>query len=284
VLVGLKGFTPFCETFEPDGGGDRLVMTADERMAILWDGPLQGRTAQVRNRAPNQRLSASLQTSLSAAEFPLFQFRYRAPEMTYLSIAFSNGHYVRLGDDYPSAVETRLSHEMVMDETWRSWLGVVSDAFISQPFSVSRFTHSSLKFASCGSPDQTGRYSHWRFDDVVFGPAVSSAEQLAFEPSYWDADGIETIHVAVSRGETCYADLPGETSEMLCWGQYEPGGKITPTVSGLSDGVHHLLLRATDATGKLSPVTDLPFLLDTAPLTVSHSFGAMTDPASTASS
>ena len=280
VLTGIEGLTPFCETFERDGGGTRLVVTTDGRMAIAHDDPLQGRSVHVRNRALNQRLTASLKSSFSAAEFPLLQFRYRAHDMTHLSIAFSNSHYVRLGDDYASAVETRLSHDLIMDETWRSWLGIVSDAFTRQPFSVSRFTHSSLKFASCGSRDQTGRYSQWQFDDVVFGPAVSSAEQLVFEPCYWDADGVDSVHVAVSRGEACYVDLSEEARQSLCWTRHDPGSKVTPALTGLPDGVHHVLLRATDTTGRESPVTDLPFLLDMTPLTVSHSFGAMSDPAS----
>jgi len=280
ALIGLEGLTPFCETFEAEGASSRLVMTADGRMTLKSDDPDQGRSMHVRNLARNQRLAASLTSSISAADFPLLQFRYKAPDMTHLSVAFSNGHYVRLGDDYAPAVTARLSHDLTMDDTWRSWVGIVSDAFTQQPFSISRFKHSSLKFGSCGSPDQTGRYSQWQFDDVVFGPAVSSGAQLAFEPKYWDTDGVESVHAAISRGEACYAQLGEEARAALCWSRHDPGSTITPTVATLPDGVHHLLIRATDTTGKISPVTDVPFLLDTAPLTLSHAFGAMTNPAS----
>jgi len=278
VLLAVEGLKGICSTFE---GADvaPLAMTSDGRMAILSDDPVQGRFLEVRNRDLEQRLSASYSLGFSIAEFPLMQMRYRAFDMTHASVTFANYHYVRLNDDYASAVPVRLAQDLKLDEAWHTWTGIVADGFTQQPFATTRFTPQGLTLGSAGSPDQTGRYSRWHLDDVMFGPAVSKPEQLAFIPRYDDSDGVQTVLATIAAGETAYADLTAEQQAALAWKPCEPGKPLAPTFEGLKDGVQHLLVRAVDARGAESAVTDIPFLLDTQPLQVTTAFGPLADPA-----
>ncbi len=279
VLLAVEGLKSFCSTFEGPEPAP-LAFSNDGRMAILHDDPVQGRFLQVRNRDLEQRLATPFNLGFSIAEFPLLQMRYRAFDMTHASIAFANYHYIRLNDDLPGAVPVRLAQDLVFDEAWHTWTGVVADGFNQKPFAVNRFTPQSMTLGSAGSPDQTGRYSRWHLDDVVFGPAVSRPEQLAFVPRYEDSDGVGTVLAAISAGGTAYADFDAERRGALVWQPCEPGKPLALSFEGLADGPHHLLLRAVDTRGAESAVTDIPFLLDTRPLEVAASFGALADPAS----
>ncbi|OGV78561.1 MAG: hypothetical protein A3K19_31990 [Lentisphaerae bacterium RIFOXYB12_FULL_65_16] len=280
VLLRVEGLTPFCETFEPDTPGERVRMTQDGRMTAQSYDATQGRYLLTRNREYEQRLATDYTARFSIAAYPLMQFRYRAFDMTYITAMFTNGHYVRLSDDYGPAVAVRFGNDLKFDEAWHSWLGFASDAFTTEPFATSRFDPDGLRLASWGSPDQTGRYSHWNLDDLVFGPAVRAAEQLQFTPQYWDADGVATVVVAVSAGPACFADLADAARQALAWTRCEPAKPLTPAMTSLADGVHHLLMKAVDTRGVESAVTDVPFLLDTKPLLCSHGVEPMADPAS----
>ena len=83
---------------------------------------------------------------------------------------------------------------------------------------------------------------------------------------------------AVAAGEVSY-DRRETPSAAWSWTSIEPGKPLTLSFDGLADGVHHLLLRATDTKGAESAVTDLPFMLDTKPLAATTAFGAFADPA-----
>ncbi len=279
ALISLDGLTPFLHTFEGSDKG-KLRFTNDGRMAIRYNDPVQGRFLQVRNTAAEQRLSASFGQGLSVAQYPLLQFRYRAFDMVHLSIGYSNSHYVRLGDDYASAAKVRLAHDLKLDETWHSWTGFVPDAFTTTAFDPARFTPKAFTLASAGSPDQTGRYSKWCVDDIVYGPAVAKSDQLAFTPSFRDEDGIEAVFSSVLDGKTPYAELDETAVLEIDWDSHQPGTRIVPSVEGLKEGTHHVLVKALDTVGNESAVTDIPFLLDTTPMEVTHSFGAYSDPAS----
>ena len=278
VLLSLSTVTPFCETFEQSTG--RLKSSSTVRQAVWNHDPLQGRYLLVQNRELGQRLASVYSMDFSVAQFPLLSFRYRAYHMTYLTAAFDNGHYVRLGDDYSAAVPVRLGQDLRLDETWHTWLGLAGDAFTRNELDVKRFLPTAMTLGSSGSPDQTGRYSKWHVDDIVFGPAVASAEQLKLAPVYFDADGVGSVSLAVAAGSACFYELDASAVRQLQWREFEPGAEMVPTIDGLEDGVHHLFLRAADTTGLVSPVTDVPFLLDTKPLSSSFSFGASANPAS----
>jgi hypothetical protein len=278
VLLTIEGLRSFCTTFE---GADPapLALTTDGRQLLRRDDPQQGRYLEVRNLALEQRLSASFNLGFPISEFPLLQMRYRAFDMTHVTAAFASEHYVRLNDDYAPAVAVRLAHDLKLDEAWHTWTGFAADGFIQQPFSTARFTPRSLTLGSAGTPDQTGRYSHWHLDDVVFGPAVAKPEQLAFIPRYDDGDGVQGVFAAISVGTSAYDTLTADQRGALAWNPFEPGKPLALSFAGLTEGVHHLLLRATDTKGNDSAVTDVPFLLDTQPLQVTTAFGPLADPA-----
>jgi hypothetical protein len=278
VLLAVEGLRSFCSTFEgPDQAP--LTLTADGRMVVRRDDPLQGRYLEVRNLALEQRLSATYGIGFSLSEFPLLQMRYRAFDMTHVTAAFANYHYIRLNDDYAPALAVRLAEDLKLDGAWHTWTGIAADGFTQQPFAITRFAPQSLTLGSSGSPDQTGRYSRWHLDDVVFGPAVAKPEQLAFIPRYDDGDGVQGILAAIAAGAPAYDVLTAEQRGALAWKPFEPGKPLALTFEGLTDGVHHLLLRATDTKGTESAVTDIPFLLDTQPLQVATAFGPLADPA-----
>ncbi|MBT7167142.1 MAG: hypothetical protein HN904_30450 [Victivallales bacterium] len=274
VLLGIKGLPGLCANFEKGIG--TLSHTADARQVVQYGHPEQGRYLQVRNTALAQRLYASFGTSFPVSSFPVFQFRYRAYDMTYTSLTFSNSHYVRLSQDLATAVKVRgADGDLAADGNWHSWQGVVSDAFTRTPLAVTRFQPSYARFGSAHGVDQTGRYTKLDLDDVVFGPAVSQPKQLSFTPEFFDADGVEQVLVAVSPGAIPYAKLKEEQRGVLNWTSCPVGQPITPDLKALSaDGLHHLLYKATDPDGTSSSVTDIPFLLDRKPLDVKFSFAS----------
>jgi len=56
------------------------------------------------------------------------------------------------------------------------------------------------------------------------------------------------VFVAVSKGETCFADLDAAARDQIAWTRFEPDKEITPVFADLPDGVHHVLIKgATEA-------------------------------------
>ena len=277
VLMAVGGFSPIVMTFEE--GPPAPLQFSSQRMAILDGDPRQGAFLQVRNTALAQALETPFSMNFSLANYPLVQFRYRAWDMAQVSLSFRNSHHVRLApDDSSAALAVRHGHDLVFDESWRTWTGIAADAFVSQPFSVARFTPSAFKIASIGSPDQTGRYSRYHLDDLVFGPAVRTAEQLSCTPRFYDADGVAAVFSAILPGATPAYDLDSQALTELAWTRHDHGSAITPTLQGVPDGPCHLLLKAIDTHGAESELTDLPFLLDTKPLAPSFAITASNHP------
>jgi len=277
VLLGIAGFPGLCGTFESTLG--RLSHTGDGRQTIGYGSPEQGRFLQVRNTGLGQRLHATFGIDFPLSKYPLFQFRYRAYDMSYISLAFSNGHPVRLNEDFASAARVRLAEQdLHSDGSWRSWQGMVTDAFASSTFDTSRFRPSFVRFGSAHGVDQTGRYTRLDLDDVVFGPAVSRPEQLSFTPDYFAADGLSEIRLAVAGGPGPYAERGEEQRAGLEWVSHPVGEPVVPKLDGLSNGVHHLLCKAVGQDGTESRVLDIPFLLDTKPLEVTQALEPFDDP------
>jgi hypothetical protein len=277
ALMAVEGFSPIVMTFE--NGAPESLQFSNQRMAIRQSDDRQGAFLQVRNTAYEQALETPFSMNFSMANYPLVQFRYRAWDMAQVSLSFRNSHYVRLApDDSSKALAVRHAHDLVFDETWRTWLGIAADAFVNQPFSVARFTPSSFKIASIGSPDQTGRYSRYHLDDLVFGPAVKTAEQLSCTPRFYDADGVTDVFSAILPGATPATDVEEQKLAALTWTRHDPGSAITPSLKDIPDGICHLLLKAKDARGLESHITDLPFLLDTKPMTAKTAIVASNHP------
>jgi hypothetical protein len=118
-------------------------------------------------------------------------------------------------------------------------------------------------------------FSQWDLDDLVFGPAVSTAGQLAFTPHYFDFAGIESVHMAIRPGGAgAFAALSPAVAATLSWRAITNDVETVPRLDGLTDGPHHLLVKARGRSGKESQVTDIPFLLDRKPSQVSADFGS----------
>lgn len=278
LLMAVAGFSPVCMSFE-NGPQEPLVFAGRPRMAIDSDDG-GNHVLTVRNTALGQELATPFNMGFSIANYPVVQFRYRAWDMAQISLAFQNYHYVRLAaNDSDSATVVRCGDDLRMDEQWHSWIGIASDAFIREPYAVNRFMPKGFRFASIGSPDQTGRYSRWQLDDLVFGPAVTKAEQLTFTPTYYDADGVAAVLTALLPDVRPMAERSADELAALNWQRHEVGKAITPDIKGLDQGVHHVLVKAVDSHGVESAPIDMPFLLDTAAPVLSHKITASQNPA-----
>ncbi len=268
VLCRLKGFTSFFKNYEcPESLTDK-----DDRLFLSFENSPQRQFLLASNRPGRGRLQTTHSSNLSLASYPIFQFRYRAEDMSHISMIFNNSHYVRISqeDVIGGSVQARLAPEFQRDEQWHTWTGLVSDAFTREHFSVQRFLPGGFQLRSISGSDQTGRFSKISLDDLVLGPAVKGAEQLICTPEYEDPDGVENVFFCLLQGELPYWENSEDTRSKLNWQKQGPGQPIQPDLGNLPDGVHHLLLKAIDRRGLESPVTDLPFLLDRAPLQISH--------------
>lgn len=278
LLMAVEGFSPVCMSFE-NGSQEPLVYAGRPRMAFESDDGVN-HALTVRNTALGQELATPFNMGFSIANYPVVQFRYRAWDMAQISLAFQNYHYVRLAaDDSDNATAVRYGHDLRMDEQWYSWIGVAADAFTREPYAVNRFMPKGFRFASIGSPDQTGRYSRWQLDDLVFGPAVAKAEQLTFTPSYYDADGVAAVLTALLPGERPWAERSADELAALNWQRHDVGKAITPEIKDLAQGVHHLLVKAVDSHGAESVPMDMPFLWDNVAPALSHEIAASQNPA-----
>lgn len=279
VLVKLDGLSPFFFNCEA-GLSEPLQPSRDERMTLKYDDPEQKAFLHVRNTAYGQALSTPFSLNLSVAQFPVAQFRYRTDDMAFVSMSFANRHYVRLAQgDSSLALPVRLASNLLFDSQWHSWTGIVSDAFASTPLNINRFIPGGLRLASIGSPDQTGRYASIDLDDYVFGPAVRSPQQLVFTPIFFDLDGVKLVQSAILPGPVTAHETSDAAIDALKWADYPPRTKHSPALpESIPDGVLHVLIRAVDALGNRSPVTDIPFLLDRKPLAVTSAVQASSAP------
>ncbi|MFA6930201.1 MAG: hypothetical protein WCT05_07730, partial [Lentisphaeria bacterium] len=271
VLCRLDGFTTFFKNYESSA----QLQSEEERFFLSHEDSEQRQFLQVYNNASRNRsrLKSSYTSNLSLASYPIFQFRYRAEDMSHISMIFDNGgHFVRISpeDILSGSVQVRLAPEFHRDEQWHTWIGLASDAFIREPFSTQRFLPGGFQLRSGSSPDQTGRFSKIGLDDLVLGPAVSRPEALQCTPHYEDLDGVANIFFCLLPGALPYWEIPEEQRNQLVWQTQAPGQLLPVQFGELSDGVHHLLLKAVDTQGLESSVTDLPFLLDRAALKITH--------------
>ncbi|NLZ63795.1 MAG: hypothetical protein GX902_08305 [Lentisphaerae bacterium] len=276
VLTKLSGLTPFFLNYEDFQRRPRETT----RMREMAGDPLQGRYLSVQNLGSAERLSHSHSLNFSLAQYPLFQCRYRASDMAHISLFFSNHHAAVMSpeDRRHDTVRVRLTPEFHLDQQWHTWLGIISDAFVRQPYSTMRFLPDYFQLRSQSGVDQTGLFSEIHFDDLVFGPAVREAGQLTCTPEYADADGVAAVFSALLALDRPYWELTPAEQEAVSWQKHAPGQPITPALDNLSDGVCHLLFKAVDNLGLESAVSDVPFLLDRQPLQIQHQIVESKDP------
>jgi hypothetical protein len=277
VLLRIEGPSPLCEGFERRELLDPLTPDA-ARMKIGKFDPEQGSYLEVFNTELGQRIRTGFSAPLTLARYPIVQFRYRAVEMAFVSLSLGDTYYVRVNEDYPNAKPVRNSQPLRRDGQWHTWQGVVSDSMADRPFNSNLMSVPSLTLASYHSIDQTGRYTQWNLDDVVVGPAVSTPEQLAFTPYYFDFGGVQAVYMTVRNGVESYPDLPREAAPSLKWREIPNMTRAIPDIAGLTNGICHILLKARNKRGDESLVTDIPFMLDKQPLETAYEMEKTSDP------
>ena len=276
VLLSVDGFSPFVETFESAQFGSHLT-AQPPRMRVDRFVPEQDTVLHVWNETPNQRLSTTYQVPFNLAHYPLLTFRYRAEDMANVSIRL-NRSTIDFSEERAEAPKVRLAPEVHRDNAWHTWTGMVTDVNEGDFFQTDRFNPGSLLIASIANPDQTGAHSAMDLDDLSFGPAVRTADQLAFTPTYFDYGGLRSIHVATLPGSTPWDSLDTASRTRVRWSESAPGTMVKPSLEGLPQGLNYVLVKAVDSDGRSSVITSLPFLYDTAPLQVAHNFEILKEP------
>jgi hypothetical protein len=198
--------------------------------------------------------------------------------MVSVSLSLGDAYYVRLNEDNENARRVRQAKPLLLDGRWHTWMGFVGDAMGDRPFDPRLMAIASVATASYHGIDQTGRYTQWDLDDVAVGPAVSSAEQLAFTPCYFDFSGVQAVFVATRGGSESYFDLTPDQTRDLRWREIPNMARTAPDLDGVAPGFCHLFLKARDKRGNESRVTDIPFFLDRQPMEATHKLETCNDP------
>jgi len=282
VLTKLEGITPLFENFEHRSFG-RLLQRDRTRMALMHDDAVQGTYLRVHNTELDQRLHSVFSVPVDVSRYPLLQYRYRASEMPPVSVALGKSHFIHVTENMDTALAARYAPPLRADNKWHVWHGMVADSVGETRFTPSVFSHGNIGLGSFHKVDQTYRYSSWHLDDVILGPAVSSAGQLTFTPQFFDFNGVESVFMAVWSGAAPYDSLGPDEKRKIKWQEIAHRRSATPGLAGVPDGVCRLLLKAVDKQGNTSEVTDIPFLLDTKPLEARAELVESDDPLSNGS-
>lgn len=275
VLTNLEGLSPVTLNFEmrpmpPQGWRRARVDSGD---------PLQGRFLTIFNDGGGQRLTTDLGTAIPLARYPLLQFRYRGGVMARVSLSLLGPGIVRLSETSNTARPVRGSNDLLLDNQWHTWQGIASDAADTFPYRPDVLRAGLLRFGSCEGVDQTGMFTELSLDDIVSGPAVSRADQLAFTPHYFDFEGVDRVQVAVRNGPENFLALDPVRRSALAWSDIPNHQRSVPDIKALADGLCHLFLRARNLPGRESQVTDIPFLLHRTAPKVAWAFEPVKDPA-----
>ncbi len=272
ILANLEGVTPFFQSFESPNLRNK-VSVEPERMKFEWDKERTGFCLAVSNIIAFQRLRAEFSAGMSVAQYPLLQFLYKTDPMGQISCNLQHNAIVQLCEPHmDNARKVRFSQEIEKDMKWHAWLGFATDAFDKNTFSPSVFKPPKVTFGSFQKEDQTGRNSELSLDDVVFGPAVRIPEQLALTPHYFTRVGEPKVFIALVSGDRPYFALAGEETKKIRWKEIPNRQKYIPALDGLAEGVHQILLKAADGSGRESDVTSIPFFLDKTPETANFAF------------
>ncbi|MBQ7177231.1 MAG: hypothetical protein IJS08_07430 [Victivallales bacterium] len=274
ALMKVDGMVKMWLGFEGDDIQLPLIKQNRPRMTLLDSDAEAGRYVRISNVPGNGNLATDYALVHSVAEYPLFFFRYNADDMCNVSLIYPGNPIKLAWQSSNDSRGVRYAKPFEQDSKWHSWLGFVPDAFTNRPYQKSRYNVVNFRIASHGRPDQTGLYSNLKLDDITVAPAVNTAEKLAFTPHYFDLDGVDYVEYAVYQETDIY-----DGREVKQWKRCKPGEKITPELpGGIKDGIAHILLRAADKAGNVSPITDLPFLLDRAKPSISASIVNTSNP------
>ncbi len=278
VLAKLDGITPFLQTFDNPELGKRLHFDIN-RMMYAWDKDRNNVCLEVDNRLGNQRLRTDFTADFFLSRYPIVQFLYKTDPMGQISLNLRDNTNAYLDEPHIDARKVRFGTELVRDRKWHAWTGFATDAFDKNKYLSSIFKIPRLTFGSFYKEDQTGRNSQLFLDDIVCGPAVREAEQLAFTPYYYDRkDGVK-VFTAVAAGDKAYFEMDADARKKIVWNEIANGTKHVPSLGNAADGIHQILLKAASQDGRESQVTSIPFLLDRTTKTANFAFKPIDEPA-----
>lgn len=276
VLLRLDGLTPALDTLEGEEEG--LFVRENPRAAIETDDGSSDRYFTVGNAGLEERLRCAVRIGQPLANFPIWQFRYRAPPMARVSLRLGDNAAVRLSEALDSTVAVRGTESLRLDHAWHTWLGMVADAVRSTPIPADALQPDTVTIGSIGSPDQTGRHTRWMLDDFVCGPAVSTAAQLACLPVYFSLTPVATVRLALRAGQEPWTDLTPTQRQAVVWTNVPPRTRAAPPIGQAPDGLCHVFIQAVDTAGRASAVTDVPILLDREPPRATAAFQPTANP------
>lgn len=270
VLLGLGDAIPFFENFE-SRKLPAYMQAERQRMRLQHLDPSQGSFLRIANTGRQQRLRSVFPHDSSLARYPILQFRYRAEPMARVSLTLQNHNVIRLSEAFDSARKIRNGHELIADGTWRTWIGMISDAIGEQALNRKALNIQSFSFGSRHAIDQTGLFTQWDLGHIVQSPAVSEQRPLTIVPDYFDFHGVTAVSMAVYSGAEPLEHLDADTLAALDWQDIPNQRESAANLSDLTAGLHRLLLKAKNAAGLESAVTDIPFLYTPRPPDISHS-------------
>ncbi|MBN1864334.1 MAG: hypothetical protein JW808_05485 [Victivallales bacterium] len=260
LLVAITGITPLWMPFESQETRKPLLFSP-ERMSFEWEDDIKRVCLQVANSHGKQRLSTGFKTDILLPRHPVLQFIYKADPMANISLRLDSNVFAKLSEPFPKAKNVRFSSDFRSDGTWRYWTGLLPDAFDTISFSNKLYNIANLTFGSFHNVDQTGQNSRLMLSDITMGPAVNSSGQLAFTPHYFSISDTVTVETAILSGQDAIVKTPEDPAfESANWIESPNKSKHTPDISKIDEGLHQLVLRATDSEGRTSPVSAFPFI------------------------
>jgi hypothetical protein len=240
-----------------------------------YSDPVRGGTLKISNDGKAAGLYAFLTKKIDLAATPIVQFRYRGDPMSRCSLSFGSTGFT-FSESYNTAVRYSGQSPAIMDEQWRIWMGMPFDALGNAPLSArSSVKPSYMLFASRSSVDQSGLHSWLQIDDIATGPAVGPNRPFAFKADYIDQDGVAAVEYAILQGEKPYDERDAAEKDAVQWIAAQNSTVVEPPLTGIPDGIHHLLVRARDTRGAWSEPADTPFILDRSGPSVSHTIDAV---------
>jgi hypothetical protein len=272
VLLALELPEGRLTTFD-DRPCDVAPFAGSAAVSLMRGGAGHGTVLKIANRGQMMRLDARLAPAYDPLVTPLIQLTYRAEALARVSLVAGRSQ-MRFTENW--GVPVTLGGLAATNDTWQTWLGAPLTASNEAPLTAGLdFRAGDLRVGSRQSRDQTGLYTSLLIDDLAFGPAVGPARVLAFRPVYDDLDGdLAAVQYALAPGPQPWALRDAAEQASVRWLDATNAEVTAPATGELPEGIHHLVVRGRDAAGHVSPVADLPFLMDRTPPVITHAVAA----------
>ncbi len=230
------------------------------------------------NAGRHSRLSGCLAPVFNVAKTPLLQFRYRGDDMALVNISPRNRAFFHFSDNYGGQ-----ERPAKLDDAWHTAFCRLSavdfETYAGAIFGrqQNKLFFGSNHFSAPGIPNfhinQTGLFSYLDVDDIAIGPAIGPANtnDFRFLATFDAPDGIASAEYAILQGAAPYDSRSEDERGAIAWKPFAPSSTnaVTPSIDGLPEGTHHLLVRGTSPGGSASRVADMPFIYDATPPEIS---------------